>query len=246
MSASAYSPRIGIYGHDPDAYQQSRGCNLWPAGYAAAVTAAGGTPVAIEMPEPGSAWEEVMAGLDGIIFLGHWATSTTTSPSARQVANEERLCQWCREQELPFLGIDRGMHALNTTFGGTLHVDLPRELPNALQHRHPPESGVRHAIMVDPGTRLAHLYGEGEIVVNSEHNRAVAKVARGFRVSGRALDGVIEAIEAETDGWFALGVQWHPASVTASGLDIQVFRGLVEACKERQAQPLSAAYQAAA
>jgi putative glutamine amidotransferase len=134
---------------------------------------------------------------------------------------------------MPFLGVDRGMHALNVSYGGTLHVDLPRELPNALQHRHPPEPGVRHAITVTNGTRLSQLYGEGEIVVNSEHTRAVCRVARGFRVSGRALDGVIEAIEAETDGWFALGVQWHPASVTASGLDIQLFRGLVDACRER-------------
>jgi putative glutamine amidotransferase len=175
-----------------------------------------------------------MAGIDGIIFLGGGPAG------GRQAANEERLCQWCRERELPFLGIDFGMHVLNTSFGGTVYFDLPRELPTALQHRHPPEPGVRHAIMVDPGTRLAQLYGEGEIVVNSEHTRAVARLARGFRVSGRALDGVIECMEAETDGWFALGVQWHPASVTASGLDIQLFRGLVDSARERHIQP---AYQ---
>ena len=81
-----------------------------------------------------------------------------------------------------------------------------------------------------PGTILADLYGEGEVVVNSEHRRAVQRVARGFRISASALDGVIEAIEADEDDWFALGVQWQPASATASGLDIQLFRGLVDAC----------------
>jgi putative glutamine amidotransferase len=136
------------------------------------------------------------------------------------------------------LGVDRGLHALNTAFGGTLHLDLPRELPKALQHQHLPEKGDRHAITVVEGTRLARFYGEGEIVVNSEHRRAVCRVAHGFRVSARALDGVIEAIETEADGWFALGVQWHPASASASGLDIQLFRGLVEACAgRRQALP---------
>src|SRR5262249_36748922 len=154
--------------------------------------------------------------------------------------------QWCRERELPFMGVDRGLHVLNATFGGTTHLDLPRELPNALQHRHPPEPGVRHAIMVEPGTRLATIYGEGEIVVNSEHTRAVNTGGRGFRVGGGALDGVVEAIEAETDGWFAVGVQWPPASATASGLDIQLFRGLIEACKERHAQALPLSYQHAA
>ncbi len=92
---------------------------------------------------------------------------------------------------------------------------------------------MRHAINVEPGTQLADIYGEGEIVVNSEHRRGINRVARGFRVSARALDGVIEAIEAEIDAWFALGVQWQPASSTASGLDIQLFRALVEACSTR-------------
>jgi putative glutamine amidotransferase len=241
MSTPAFTARIGIYGPDDIDTTQSRGCALWPIGYAAAVTAAGGTPVPVEIPVAGYAWDEILSDLDGLVFLG------TPAPSGRQAANEERLCQWCRERELPFLGIDRGMHVLNATYGGTLHMDLSREVPQALQHRHPPEPGVRHAIAVAGGTRLGQIYGEGEIVVNSEHCRGICKVARGFRVSGRALDGVVEAIEAETDGWFALGVQWHPASATASGLDIQLFRGLVDACKERHAQALPvASYQHAA
>jgi putative glutamine amidotransferase len=134
------------------------------------------------------------------------------------------------------LAVDHALHALNTVHGGTLYLDLPVELPEALQHRHPPEKGLRHAIEVVPGTHLAESYGEGELVVNSEHRRAIAKVARGFRVSAKALDGVVEAIEAESESWYAVGVQWRPASATASGLDIQLFRGLLEACKQRTSQ----------
>ena len=81
---------------------------------------------------------------------------------------------------------------------------MPRDLPEALQHRHPPERGLRHAINVLPDTGLAELYGEGEVVVNSEHRRAVQRIARGFRICAQALDGVVEAIEADGD-WFALG-----------------------------------------
>jgi gamma-glutamyl-gamma-aminobutyrate hydrolase PuuD len=47
------------------------------------------------------------------------------------------------------------------------------------------------------------------------------------------LDGVVEAIEADGDKWFAMGVQWRPASASASGLDIQLFRGLMLACEHR-------------
>ena len=71
---------------------------------------------------------------------------------------------------------------------------------------------------------MCQIYGEGEIVVNSEHRQAIQRVAEGFAATGVALDGVIEAIEHTNDDWFAVG-SWQPASPSASGLDIQVFRG---------------------
>jgi len=63
-------------------------------------------------------------------------------------------------------------------------------------------------------------------------------------VCATALDGVIEAIEAD-GGWFALGVQWQPASATASGLDIQLFRGLIDACLKQTGEVVPAACEAA-
>ena len=239
MPPPAFSPRIGVYGRDQIAGAGPRGCALWAPGYAAALTEAGGTPAALDLPDLRSFWEEAPEGIDGILFLGG------EPQTARRAASEERLCLWCQEQRLPLLGIDQGLHVLNVAFGGALHLDLRRELPLALQHQHVPEPGDRHAINVTPGTRIARFYGEGEIVVNSEHLRAVSKVARGFTVSARALDGVVEAIESESDDWFAIGVQWHPASASASGLDIQLFRGFIDACRERQAALIGPALAAA-
>src|SRR6185503_16457940 len=99
-------------------------------------------------------------------------------------------------------------------------------------HRHPPEPGLRHAINVTPGTLMARIFGEGEIVVNSEHRQAIQRVAKGFVATGIALDGVIEAVEHTGPEWFAIGVQWQPASPSASGLDIQVFRALIDAAQK--------------
>src|SRR5262249_34159248 len=173
-----------------------------------------------------SAWAERLDNIHGIIVLGH-------DQSPRRFINEaEALCTYCHDHSLPYLGIDHGLHIMNTAHGGTLYSDLPRDLPDALQHRHPPERGLRHAINVLPDTALAQLYGEGEVVVNSEHRKAVQRVARDFKIAAQALDGVIEALESKSD-WFALGVQWNPASATASGLDIQLFRGLIDACIRR-------------
>jgi putative glutamine amidotransferase len=233
------SIRIGVYGEDYPIGRERHGCGLWPAGIAASITACEAVPVLLGEPR-GRSWDDLMDGLHGLILAGY------DGSTRRQAAGGEQLCAWCHDHKMPILGIDHGLHIINTTHGGTVFFDLPRDLPEALQHRCPPEPGLRHAINVLPGTHLAELYGEGEVVVNSEHRRAVQRVARGFRVSAQALDGVVEAIEAD-DGteWFALGVQWQPASATASGLDIQVFRGLIDACIRRQTDVEAPAYAAA-
>jgi len=237
---SAATIPIGIYGSDSAADLRGRGCGLWPPGYAGAVSAAGGLPVVVRQKPSSIPWDGILDSVAGIVLAESRATS------AKQAADEEALCDWCRRHSLPMLAVDRGLHVLNLAFGGSIYFDLARDCPEALQHRHPPERGLRHAIMVERGTRLAGLYGEGEIVVNSEHRRGVDRVARGFRVSARALDRVIEAIEPHQDNWFVVGVQWHPASASASGLDIQLFRGLVDAARQRMHKPARATRSAVA
>jgi putative glutamine amidotransferase len=227
MSATEPTLRVGIFGPDGAATEERHGCGLWAAGYRSVITAANAVPVPLGETARGRAWDDVLDGIDGVVL------SANPAPTPKQSADAEALCRWCDKHGLPLLAIDAGLHLLNSAFGGTLYADLSRELPEALQHRHPPEKGLRHAIAVSPGSRMAELYGDGEVIVNSEHRKAVQKVGRGFRVGARALDGVVEAIEAERDGWFCVGVQWQPASATASGLDIQLFRGLVEACQRR-------------
>jgi gamma-glutamyl-gamma-aminobutyrate hydrolase PuuD len=229
MPATPVTIRIGIYGPDCSQAAERHGCGLWPAGIAASVNAAEATP--IQLPTRSrSGWEDILEGLHGLVLTGHDKSTKSYSAEA------EEICSLCHEHKLPLLAIDHGLHALNNCHGGTVFLDLPRELPEALQHRHPPERGLRHAINVLPDTQLCSLYGEGEVVVNSEHRRAVQKLARGFRICAQALDGVVEAIEYESD-WYALGVQWQPASATASGLDIQLFRGLVTAARARLPEP---------
>jgi putative glutamine amidotransferase len=240
MPSPAPIIRIGIYGFDDNPNNERHGCGLWPAGYSSCVTAAGGTPIPLEEAANDSL-DEVLETLQGVVLAAR------DGRGHRQADEVEWVIEWCKKHHLPLLAIDHGLHALNAVFGGTLHFDLPKELPEALQHRQPPERGLRHAMNVIAGTRLAGIYGEGEVVVNSEHRRAVARVARGFTVGAHALDGVVEAIEAQSENWFAVGVQWHPASPTASGLDIQLFRGLVDATTigRKQAKPARAAMAAA-
>src|SRR5439155_23917493 len=140
----------------------------------------------------------VLQGLHAPIWTGR--SQTTLQPLLEEI----RLCRWCRKNRFPLLAVDDALQVLNIVFDGTLYGDLCRECPDALQHQQPPEPGVRHAISIRRGSQLARIYGEGELVVNSEHRRAIRRVARGFHVGAQALDGVIEAIEADDADWFAI------------------------------------------
>jgi putative glutamine amidotransferase len=228
MSTTQSTVRIGIFGSEPVfAGQLNHHPGLWNAGIAGSLTHAGGVPVDLCAPQGKRNWGEILEEIDGVVYAGF------PNSDQRPVAQEEALCLHCREHKVPLLAIDNGLLLMNTAFGGTVYQDLSRELPEALQHRHPPEEDIRHAINIVPNTHLANTYGEGEVVVNSMHRSAVQRLARGFRVCGLALDNVIEAIEHEAPEWFAMGVQWQPASITASGLDIQVFRTLVDVAAKR-------------
>jgi gamma-glutamyl-gamma-aminobutyrate hydrolase PuuD len=212
--------RLAVYGSET--VTPGRGVGLWPSGYRGNVVAAEATPVFLKPNKGDKPWGEVLDGCKGVVICGF--------ADYEHHGDLESLCLWCRRERFPMLAIDRGLLAMNAAFGGLNYNDLSRELPEALQHRHPPEPGLRHAIVVQPGTLLAHIYGEGEIVVNSEHRGSIQRLASGFRIGAVALDGVIESVEHnDINDWFALGVQWQPASASASGLDIQVFRAVLHA-----------------
>jgi putative glutamine amidotransferase len=234
MFSSQSDLRVAVYGSE--IRTKGRGVGLWSAGYKSTIIAAGAEPTFLQPASGAESWSEILHGFQGVIACGF----EHSTPS--KMGDTESLCLWCREHRFPLLVIDQALIAMNSAFGGLNYSDLPREMPEALQHRHPPEPGLRHAINVTPGTLMCKIYGEGEIVVNSEHRQAIQRLANGFTATGVALDGIIEAVEHKDDSWFAVGVQWQPASPTASGLDIQVFRALIDAAR-RVAEPVQAVPQ---
>ena len=74
---------------------------------------------------------------------------------------------------------------------------------------------------------MERVYGDGEIRVNSMHHMAIDDVSESFRVTARAPDGVIEAIESIVDGWVAIATQFHPEAESASALDVKIFEEFV-------------------
>jgi putative glutamine amidotransferase len=132
---------------------------------------------------------------------------------------------------LPVLAICRGMQVLNIALGGSLdgdiagsrgdHPALPVERDTALAYR--------HQVEITDGSLLHRVYGTTTRQVNSLHHQAIAEPAPGVRVTARAADGTIEAIEPDGAPWCA-AMQWHPELMAGDSAEKALFAAFAERC----------------
>jgi len=221
---------------DRGRWRRSREYLYIDSAYARAVADAGGavvhTPIQVE--------PEALAGrIDGLLVPGgddlpppdaarYADVGFDLAPEA-QVEFDRCLLRAALERGIPVLCICYGMQLLAFELGGSLHYHVPRDVPRAEPH-HLPEVEGRHALCVQPGTRLAHLLGAAPGPVNSHHHQAVADPGGRLRVAARAGDGLIEAIELDAAAQFCLGVQWHPEKMQGTHRDA-LFSAFVAACR---------------
>lgn len=241
-------PLIGINGDYRPARKDAIPLSWFNTGYYDSVTAAKGLPMLLPPVADDGDLKQYLSMLDGIILAG---CSQDLDPSrlgmdrhphtrpmpARREDFDRRVCRMAVEMRMPILAIGSGMQLLNVICGGTIFQHIAEDCPRALHHHDPVESTLRHIIDIVPGTRVDHIYGPGEIRINSSHHQAVNQVAKPFRVSATSPDGVIEAFEANDHDWYCVGLQWHPENETASALDMQVFENFLAACTARE-QPV--------
>jgi putative glutamine amidotransferase len=212
-------------------------------GYYDCVLSSGGVPIIIPplIKEPDL--RPIVDRLDAMVMIGgddldpkrigltpHPATRVALP---RREDSDRMLVRMATERKMPLLAIGFGMQLINVMNGGSIYQHLPEDLPRSLPHKDPLGGSHRHGIEITPGAQLDDIYGDGEIRVNSSHHQAVRRVSNKFRVAAVAPDGVIEAIEAIDPDWFCMGVQWNPASDTASALDMQLFEALIAECGQR-------------
>ncbi|MEZ5247350.1 MAG: gamma-glutamyl-gamma-aminobutyrate hydrolase family protein [Acidimicrobiales bacterium] len=203
--------------------------------YTDAVRRAGGLPIVAAHVE-GEEIDELLDAVDALLLTGGqdvdpelYGQAKTSSWRVARVADDfdVALARAAIARGLPVLGVCRGAQVLNVALGGDLRQEIQQQGGGphpTYREMGPDPRSHRHDVVVRSGTRLAALYAEGPLVVNSLHHQAIGALAPGLVVSAVAPDGVVEAIEGESID--VLAVQWHPEMLRNEGGDV-LFTDLV-------------------
>lgn len=211
-----------------------------PNAYIQAIIRAGGIPLILPIGI-GDDVEQILSMLDGIVFSGGGdlnpllfneephASLGEVTPSRDVV--EMKLANGALELDKPILGICRGAQILSIVAGGTIYQDIHNQYDKAVfQHsQKAPKEHCSHTVQVAANSLLHSIVGSDTIHVNSFHHQSIKQVPIGFKLSGVAPDGIIEAIEG-IGKKFVLGVQWHPEQLAMVGdtNSIKMFERLIE------------------
>jgi putative glutamine amidotransferase len=214
--------------------------------YLKGIEMAGGLPMVIP-PLDHEAIEPLLDRLDGICLSGgpdldpalyEAEPHPELGPTEPDVDRFElAVAAGADERDMPILAICRGTQALNVARGGALHQHLPDLSTEVAHSQTNPGTEPSHPVEVDPGSKLAEVFGGGEIEVtdvNSFHHQAIDRLGEGLRVGARAPDGTIEAIE-DPSRRFVIGVQWHAETLVHREAEAALFRHFVETCRELSA-----------
>jgi len=173
--------------------------------YFLGVSAGGGVPV---MATDIELAEEYARLCDGLVLTGSamYMPSPEYAAQAKVIEKQKRdpqdaqLFYAFQKAGKPVLGICRGQQNINVFLGGTLAKKF--KLTDGVEHLM-----RKHEIVAQPGPLICELFGE-TFIPNSRHNNRIDQLADGLKVTARSHDGVIEAIEHESEPIYA--VQWHP------------------------------------
>lgn len=209
--------------------------------YIRAVAQGGGIPVLIPAILDDEDRFELYASLNGILFSGGGDISIKyfngeDHPEIHDVddyrdVTELSLLKKSVTDGKPFLAICRGVQVMNVALGGTLYTHIPDQFRTTIEHSQDEFTTLIHPVNIDETSRMAEIFGETLLTVNSLHHQGLKDVASSLRVVGHAPDGMIEAVEL-TDHPYAMGVQWHPEWLTDQPVMRRLFKSFVDASKK--------------
>lgn len=219
--------------------------------YQESVLRVGGIPLAMPDTVSPAIIAECVSACDGVLLTGgedvdpgiygrKIATNvrdkvTITPDGGRRDYRELLLIDQVFRQGKPLLAICRGHQVLNVALGGTLIIDIPSQIPGALNHRRRDmRREIVHEVRLTPHSLLARITGKQRLGVNSTHHQAIERVAPLLRPTALSPDGVIESLELkpEVSGWlpFLLAVQFHPERLSDRYEEhLAIFKALTQA-----------------
>jgi len=219
--------------------------NIISCDYAQAIEHSGGVPMFLPHTESLELADDYLSSIDGILLSGGGDIDPLVfgEEPHPQIGNvdvvrdrmELSLLEKALNQDIPILGICRGIQMLAVASGGNICQDIASEKTDSKVCHSQKGAGwyASHTIEIQPDTMLHNIFETTTDRVNSFHHQAVNEVGRNFVVAARAKDGVIEAIESSTHR-FAIGVQFHSELMWKRHPPTQkLFAHFVKVCQSR-------------
>jgi len=209
---SDYKPVIGITGNYAEL-----ACKL-NRGYYTSVVQAGGVPLIIPPVADKDVILNILERIDGLILSGGadlnplWA-GEEPSPQLGGINRERDLSELlitrlAYNRQIPMLGICRGIQTLAMALGGRVAQDISAQA--TVKHSQEADrEEPTHSVAIEKDSMISQLYHTERMAVNSFHHQAVSEAGDKLRVTAKAPDGVVEAVES-TEFKSIIGVQWHP------------------------------------
>ena len=183
--------------------------------YAARVAQSGALPVLMPSIEQEELMENYLDLADGVLLIGGKDYHPRYyGEEPHEMTGLERMrpgfditfCRKVLERSLPVFGICAGCQLLNIVSGGK----LIQHLDNAPEHT----AGKIHAATVTEEGLFSRIFRTAKgntLTVNSFHHQALHEnfIGKGLRITARAFDGSVEAIEGTGDQ-IIFAVQFHP------------------------------------
>ena len=210
--------------------------------YSLAVEAAGGIPVMLPAHLQGI--DAVLNRLDGVIITGggdidpvRYGQDTHEKTDGIDLERDEfelAVVHAALAQDIPVLGICRGLQIFNVALGGTLIQDVNDLYPDATEHRQQ-ALNIHHeetfqTAVLSPGDHPLRSMGAGDTLeINSFHHQGIDTLADALQVMATTEDGLIEAVY-HPGATHAMAVQWHPEMLAPHQPEAaEIFRSLIEA-----------------
>lgn len=214
-------------------------------GYVESVIRSGGIPLMIPFEEDLSVVKSQIELIDGLILSGgqdvfpFYYNEDPKAKIGEVMPSRDRfdfeLLKNAKEKGIPILGICRGVQVINVYEGGTLYQDLDYIDGEVLKHSQNHDFDLEtHIVYIEEDSKLYEIFNKKSLLINSFHHQSLKDIANGYKVTAKASDGVVEAIEHQKYP-FLVGVQWHPEALTKHNDDmLALFERFISECRVKE------------